>query len=81
MACNLVCKVHPVVLFSIVDSYERRNENSRRVIGTLLGQCPTASFEFKLSLLILLCICRSTLQVTNTTSVWCSYASAADVNE
>jgi len=29
--------IHPVVLFSIVDSYERRNEDVRRVIGTLLG--------------------------------------------
>jgi len=29
--------MHPVVLFSIVDSYERRNEDARRVIGTLLG--------------------------------------------
>jgi translation initiation factor 3 subunit F len=37
MATNLVCRVHPVVLFSIVDSYERRNEDARRVIGTLLG--------------------------------------------
>ena len=38
MAVNIVCKVHPVVLFSIVDSYERRNEDVKRVIGTLLGQ-------------------------------------------
>jgi len=37
MAINLVAKVHPVVLFSIVDSYERRNEGANRVIGTLLG--------------------------------------------
>ena len=37
MALNAVCRVHPVVLFSIVDSYERRNEDARRVIGTLLG--------------------------------------------
>lgn len=37
MAVNLVCRVHPVVLFTIVDSYERRNEDARRVIGTLLG--------------------------------------------
>ena len=29
--------IHPVVLFTIVDSYERRQENSKRVIGTLLG--------------------------------------------
>ncbi|KAK3610164.1 hypothetical protein CHS0354_039948 [Potamilus streckersoni] len=37
MACNLECRVHPVVLFAIVDSYERRNEDAKRVIGTLLG--------------------------------------------
>lgn len=29
--------VHPVALFSIVDSYERRLEMDRRVIGSLLG--------------------------------------------
>ncbi|MEE6491587.1 hypothetical protein FKM82_016274, partial [Ascaphus truei] len=32
-----VVKLHPVVLASIVDSYERRNEGAARVIGTLLG--------------------------------------------
>ncbi len=37
MASTCTCRVHPVVLFSIVDSYERRNEDARRVIGTLLG--------------------------------------------
>ncbi|XP_052796134.1 eukaryotic translation initiation factor 3 subunit F-like [Mya arenaria] len=37
MAANLVCQIHPVVLFTIVDSYERRNEDAKRVIGTLLG--------------------------------------------
>jgi len=30
-------RIHPTVLFSIVDSYEHRNENQARVIGTLLG--------------------------------------------
>jgi translation initiation factor 3 subunit F len=34
---NLTVKVHPVVLFQIVDAYERRNADSQRVIGTLLG--------------------------------------------
>lgn len=29
--------VHPVALFTMVDSYERRNEDSHRVVGTLLG--------------------------------------------
>ncbi|XP_071806182.1 eukaryotic translation initiation factor 3 subunit F-like [Asterias amurensis] len=31
------CHVHPVALFSIVDSFERRNDEAARVIGTLLG--------------------------------------------
>jgi translation initiation factor 3 subunit F len=30
-------RVHPVVLFTICDSYIRRNEGQDRVIGTLLG--------------------------------------------
>lgn len=38
MALNLSVKVHPVVLFQIVDAYERRNADSHRVIGTLLGK-------------------------------------------
>ncbi|KAL5105455.1 Eukaryotic translation initiation factor 3 subunit F [Taenia crassiceps] len=29
--------VHPVVLLSIIDSYERRNEDAQNVVGTLLG--------------------------------------------
>ena len=29
--------VHPVALFSMIDSYERRNEDAKRVVGTLLG--------------------------------------------
>ncbi|KAL3265605.1 hypothetical protein HHI36_009809 [Cryptolaemus montrouzieri] len=37
MALNLRVEVHPVVLFQIVDAYERRNADSQRVIGTLLG--------------------------------------------
>ncbi|XP_013790141.2 eukaryotic translation initiation factor 3 subunit F-like [Limulus polyphemus] len=37
MSPNLIVKVHPVILFSIVDSYERRHEGANRVIGTLLG--------------------------------------------
>jgi len=31
-------KVHPTILFEIVDGYERRKENSNRVIGTLIGK-------------------------------------------
>ncbi|XP_055902116.1 eukaryotic translation initiation factor 3 subunit F-1 [Eupeodes corollae] len=36
-ALNLTVHVHPVVLFQVVDAYERRNADSHRVIGTLLG--------------------------------------------
>lgn len=34
---SLKVHVHPVVLFNIVDAYERRNIDQSRVIGTLLG--------------------------------------------
>lgn len=37
-ALNLSVKVHPIVLFQIVDAFERRNADSQRVIGTLLGE-------------------------------------------
>jgi len=30
-------KIHPTVLFTIVDLYERRNEKMTRIVGTLLG--------------------------------------------
>lgn len=36
-ALNLTVKVHPLVLFQVVDAFERRNADSQRVIGTLLG--------------------------------------------
>ena len=42
---NLVVKVHPAVLFSIADSYERRNADSHRVIGTLVGSLDKQSIE------------------------------------
>ncbi|MCO5563966.1 hypothetical protein L7F22_017619 [Adiantum nelumboides] len=32
-----VAKVHPTVLFNICDSFIRRNDQTERVIGTLLG--------------------------------------------
>jgi len=32
-------------LFSIIDSYERRNEDAKRVIGTLLGSCEKGVVE------------------------------------
>lgn len=38
-ALNLTVRVHPLVLFQVVDAYERRNVDSERVIGTLLGTC------------------------------------------
>lgn len=31
-------RVHPVVIFSILDHYQRRNDGQTRVVGTLLGQ-------------------------------------------
>jgi len=37
MALNVSVKVHPIVLFQIVDSFERRKDGAARVIGTLLG--------------------------------------------
>lgn len=39
--------IHPVVLFSIVDSFERRNEEAKRVIGTLLGVVDKGYVEVK----------------------------------
>ncbi|CAM9300731.1 unnamed protein product, partial [Discosporangium mesarthrocarpum] len=35
---DIAVKVHPMVLFSILDHYLRRPENQKRVIGTLLGK-------------------------------------------
>lgn len=37
-ALNLTVRVHPLVLFQVVDAFERRNAESKRVIGTLLGE-------------------------------------------
>ena len=31
------CRLHPVVVFSILDHYVMRNEGQTRVFGTLLG--------------------------------------------
>uniref|UniRef100_T1JB03 Eukaryotic translation initiation factor 3 subunit F n=1 Tax=Strigamia maritima TaxID=126957 RepID=T1JB03_STRMM len=45
MSLNLVVRVHPVVLFSIVDFYERRNDGASRVIGTLLGNHDKGAVE------------------------------------
>lgn len=45
MALNLVVRCHPSVLFQIVDAYERRNADSHRVIGTLLGKLEVADLS------------------------------------
>merc|ERR1712168_974990 len=45
MALDLVAKVHPVVFYTIVDSYERRNPDAHRVIGTLLGNVDKGTIE------------------------------------
>jgi len=37
MALNLTVKVHPTVLFQIVNAYERRNLDRTSILGTLLG--------------------------------------------
>jgi len=42
---DLEVKVHPVVLFSILDSYLRRPESQVRVIGTLLGKIDGKNVE------------------------------------
>lgn len=47
MAASCKVVVHPVVLFSIVDSYERRNGDAKRVIGTLLGTFDKKIVEIK----------------------------------
>jgi len=40
-------KVHPVVIFSIVEHYARRNEGQQRTIGTLLGTNNDGLIEIK----------------------------------
>lgn len=60
MALNLKVKIHPVVLFQIVDAYERRNADSHRVIGTLLGEHQRFGFniEFVSENLVFFLLCR-----------------------
>jgi len=41
--------VHPTVLFSIVDAYERRPEEARRVIGTLLGSVEKGGYHVEVT--------------------------------
>ena len=45
ISLDYVLKVHPVILYQIVDAYERRNEDSHRVIGTLLGNVEKGVIE------------------------------------
>jgi translation initiation factor 3 subunit F len=40
-------KVHPVVIFNILDQYVRRGEKQDRVIGTLLGSFSDGTIEIK----------------------------------
>lgn len=46
-ALNLTLRVHPLVLFQVVDAYERRNAEQQRVIGTLLGKYKFLKFIFR----------------------------------
>ena len=41
--------VHPTVLFSIVDAFERRQEEARRVIGTLLGSVEKGGYHVEVT--------------------------------
>lgn len=45
MALNLTVKVHPTVLFQIVNAYERRNLDRHSILGTLLGTIDKNSVE------------------------------------
>lgn len=49
MATQDVVKViiHPVALFGIIDGYERRNEDAKRVVGTLVGVVDKGVVEVK----------------------------------
>jgi len=44
---SLKCKVHPVVIFSILDHFLRKNEDNYRVIGTLVGNFSENYVEIK----------------------------------
>jgi len=41
--------IHPTVLFSIVDAFERRPEDARRVVGTLLGSIEKSGFHVEVT--------------------------------
>jgi len=44
---DVTCKVHPAVIFTILDHFSRRNEGQERVIGTLLGEENDGVIEIK----------------------------------
>jgi translation initiation factor 3 subunit F len=44
---NVNCKVHPAVIFTILDHFSRRNDGQDRVIGTLLGEDNDGIVEIK----------------------------------
>jgi len=44
---DVTCKVHPAVIFTILDHFSRRNEGQARVIGTLLGEENDGVVEIK----------------------------------
>lgn len=45
MSLSTVAKIHPIVLYTIVDSYERRSRDQHRVIGSLLGTIDNGVIE------------------------------------
>ena len=48
-AAGIRVKVQPVVLFSICDSFIRRNDGQDRVVGTLLGSVEAGVVEIRAS--------------------------------
>lgn len=44
---SLTCKIDPVVVFIILDHFNRRNETQFRVVGTLLGNKLDGTIEVK----------------------------------
>merc|ERR1712178_415166 len=44
---NVTCRVHPAVVFTILDHFSRRNEGQEGVIGTLLGEENDGVVEIK----------------------------------
>lgn len=47
-----VVKVHPTVVFSILNSFVRREKRDFRVIGTLLGVVKDGQIEVKIEILL-----------------------------